>query len=122
LTYIRETAERLLEGELDEKLSLRRRLRRKLTDYTKNVPPHVRAARLADTERLKRGLKPTYEHGGWIEYQMTLNGPEPLPYVNSAIDYHFYMDRQLAPIADAILGLQGNSLALLMDKQIGLFD
>ena len=121
LTYIRETAERLLEGELDEKLSLRRRLRRKLNDYTKNVPPHVRAARLADTERLKRGLKPTYEHGGWIEYQMTLNGPEPLPYVNSAIDYHFYMDRQLAPIADAILSLEGSSLALLMDKQIGLF-
>ena len=69
-----------------------------------------------------RGLKPTYEHAGWIEYQMTINGPEPLPYVNSAIDYHFYMDRQLAPIADAILGLQGNSLALLIDKQIGLFD
>ena len=122
LTYIKKTAERLLEGELDEKLSLRRRLRRKLKDYTKSVPPHVRAARLADAERLKRGLKPTYEHGGWIEYQMTINGPEPLPYVNSAIDYHFYMDRQLAPIADAILGLQRSSLALLMDKQIGLFD
>jgi len=122
LTYIKETTERLLEGELDEKLSLRRRLRRKLNDYTKNVPPHVRAARLADAERLKRGLKPTYEHGGWVEYQMTINGPEPLPYVNSAIDYHFYMDRQLAPIADAILGLQGNSLALLIEKQIGLFD
>jgi len=121
LTYIKETAERLLGSELDEKLSLRRRLRRKLKDYTKNVPPHVRAARLADTERLKRGLKPTYEHGGWIEYQMTLNGPEPLPYVSSAIDYHFYMDRQLAPIADAILSLEGNSWALLMDKQIGLF-
>ena len=59
---IREAAERLLTGELDEKLSLRRRLRRKLNDYTKNVPPHVRAARLAETERLKRGLKLTYEH------------------------------------------------------------
>jgi DNA polymerase II len=122
LTYIRETAERLLKGELDEKLSLRRRLRRKLNDYTKNVPPHVRAARLADTERVQRGLKPTHEHGGWIEYRMTVNGPEPLPYVNSAIDYDFYMDRQLAPIADAILGLEGSSLGLLMDKQMGLFE
>jgi DNA polymerase-2 len=110
-----------MKGELDDKLSLRRRLRRKLNDYTKNVPPHVRAARLAEAERLKQGLKPTYANGGWIEYQMTLNGPEPLPYVNSAIDYDFYMDRQLAPIADAILGLNGSSLARLMDKQIGLF-
>ena len=122
LTYIRETAERLLRGELDEKLSLRRRLRRKLNDYTKNVPPHVRAARLADSERVSRGLKPTHEHGGWIEYRMTLNGPEPLPYLTSAIDYHFYLDRQLAPIADAILALEGSSLALLMDKQMGLFE
>ena len=121
LNYISDTAVRLLKGELDDKLSLRRRLRRKLNDYTKNVPPHVRAARLAEAERLKQGLKPTYANGGWIEYQMTLNGPEPLPYVNSAIDYDFYMDRQLAPIADAILGLNGSSLARLMDKQIGLF-
>jgi DNA polymerase II len=68
------------------------------------------------------GLKPTHEHGGWIEYRMTVNGPEPLPYVNSAIDYDFYMDRQLAPIADAILGLEGSSLGLLMDKQMGLFE
>ena len=122
LPYIKETAERLLRGELDGKLSLRRRLRRKLNDYTKNVSPHVRAARLADSERVQRGLKPAHEHGGWIEYRMTMNGPEPLPYVYSAIDYHFYMDRQLAPIADAILGLEGSSLVLLMDKQMGLFE
>ena len=66
--------------------------------------------------------QPTYENGGWIEYRMTLNGPEPLPYVNSAIDYDFCMDRQLAPIADAILGLKGNSLSLLINKQICLID
>ena len=53
---------------------------------------------------------------------MTLNGPEPLPNVNSAIGYDFYMGRQLAPIADAILGLEGNSLSLRIDKQIGLSD
>ena len=53
---------------------------------------------------------------------MTLNGPEPLPYINSAIDYDFYLGRQLVPIADAILGLKGNSLSLLIDKQMGLFD
>ena len=91
-------------------------------DHHELVPPHVRHARLAETERLKRVLKSTYDHGGWIEYQMTLNGPEPLPYVNSAIDYDFYMARQLAPIADAILGLKGSSLSLLIDKQIGLFN
>jgi DNA polymerase-2 len=53
---------------------------------------------------------------------MTLNGPEPLPYLNSAIGYDFYFGQQLAPIAIAILGLKGNSLSLFMDKQVGLFD
>ena len=62
LAHIRETAERLLAGELDEKLSLRRRLRRKLNDYTKNFPTHVGVVRLADRERLKRGQKLSYEH------------------------------------------------------------
>ena len=53
---------------------------------------------------------------------MTLNGPEPLPYVNSAIGYDFYMGQQLAPIVDAFFGLKGNSPSLFMDKQLGLFD
>ena len=38
---IRETTNRLLGGELDEKLIYRKRLRRKLSDYQRNVPPHV---------------------------------------------------------------------------------
>ena len=38
-----------------------------------------------------------------------------------AIDYNFYIDRQLAPIADAILSFQQTSLAELTDKQLDLF-
>ena len=106
---------------MNDKLTLRRRLRRKLDDYKKNVPPHVRAARLADQERHKRGLKPIYENGGWIEYRMTVNGPEPVLYSASPIDYNFYIDRQLAPIADAILSFRQTSLAELTDKQLDLF-
>lgn len=119
--YIKKTVQAVIDGSLDDKLVLRRRLRRKLGDYTKNVPPHVRAARLADDERVKRGLQPTYENGGWISYLMTVNGPQPLPYVDSTIDYGFYIERQLAPVADAILGFQHSSLAELTDRQLGLF-
>lgn len=53
---------------------------------------------------------------------MTLNGPEPKLYVNSAIDYDCYIDLQLAPIADATLSVEESSLVLRMDKQVGLFD
>jgi len=121
IPYVQSTVEEVLEGKEDERLVLRRRLRRNLSDYTKNVPPHVRAARRADEERVKRGLKPTFENGGWIEYVITVNGPEPLPYVQSPIDYDFYIDRQLAPIADAILALDDVTFSGLTDRQLGLF-
>lgn len=119
--YIKGMVQSVLDGFLDEKLTLRRRLRRKLKDYTRNIPPHVRAARIADQERGKRGLAAAHEHGGWIEYRMTVNGPEPVKYTESPIDYNFYIDKQLAPIADAILGFQNCTLAQLTDKQLGLF-
>lgn len=119
--YVSETVARVQSGELDDQLVLRRRLRRKLDDYVRNVPPHVRAARLADQHRSEQGLEPRYAQGGWIEYLMTVNGPEPLAYTTSAPDYDFYVDRQLAPIADAVLNLQGSSLEQIIDKQLGLF-
>lgn len=120
-SYIKDVVGKVLAGELDDKLVLRRRLRRKLNDYTKNVPPHVRAARLADQQRVKNGLSPAYQSGGWIEYVMTVNGPEPLAFLASRLDYEFYVERQLAPIADAILGFSGTSLATMTDRQLGLF-
>jgi len=96
-------------------------LRRNLEEYTKNVPPHVRAARQAEDIRKERGLAPQHTRGSWVEYVMTRNGPEPRQYRSSPIDYDFYIDRQLAPIADAILALESTSLAELVDKQMDLF-
>ncbi|EIR22561.1 DNA polymerase B family protein, partial [Yersinia pestis PY-47] len=44
--YVRDYVARTLNGELDEQLVYRKRLRRRLDDYQRNVPPHARAARL----------------------------------------------------------------------------
>ncbi len=121
LPFIKQTVARVVAGELDDKLTLRRRIRRKLADYTKNLPPHVRAARRLESHRRERGLPELFNGGGWIEYVMTLNGPEPLGYVESAIDYQFYIERQIGPVADAILSLEGKTMAQITDKQMGLF-
>ena len=69
---------------------------------------HVRAARLADRENLRRGL-PALPVLGLHRLSCDLNGPEPLEYRRSAIDYEHHIDKQLRPIADAILPFIGES-------------
>lgn len=66
--YIRETIDKLMAGELNARLVYRKRLRRPLSEYQRNVPPHVRAARLADEENQKRGRPLQYQNRGTIKY------------------------------------------------------
>ncbi|WP_420220389.1 DNA polymerase II [Metapseudomonas resinovorans] len=119
--YVRDYVQKTLAGELDELLVYRKRLRRQLDDYTRNVPPHVRAARMADEFNDRQGRPRQYQNGGWISYLITVNGPEPLETRGSAIDYDHYLTRQLQPIADAILPFVGDDFASLIDRQMVLF-
>ena len=62
-------------------------------DYTKNVPPHVRAAR-----------KLEQFDGRLFSYVMTTAGPEPVQKKSNApYDYDHYSQKQLTPIADMVL-------------------
>jgi len=119
--FVRDYVQRTLAGEYDERLIYRKRLRRKLDDYRRNVPPHVRAARLADAYNDQMGRPRQYQHGGWISYVMTLAGPEPLETRRSPIDYQHYLTRQLQPVADAILPFVADDFDALTDRQLGLF-
>ncbi|MDK3026570.1 DNA polymerase II [Cupriavidus taiwanensis] len=119
--YVRDIVRRTLAGELDEELVYRKRLRRKLDDYQRNVPPHVRAARLADAHNARLGRPRQYQHGGWISYVMTVAGPEPLEARTAPIDYAHYVTRQLEPIADAILPFLDDAFETLLSGQMALF-
>ncbi|UGQ48721.1 DNA polymerase II [Massilia endophytica] len=119
--YVRDYATRTLRGELDEQLVYRKRLRRTLDDYERYVPPHVRAARLADEFNERQGRPLQYQSGGWIRYVMTTAGPEPLETRRAPIDYEHYLSRQLQPIADAILPFVGDSFTMLTSRQGTLF-
>lgn len=107
--YVRAVAEQLLAGELDEDLVYRKRLRRKLSEYLRNVPPHVQAAK-----KQKRA-------GHWVNYIITRNGPEPTDNLQSAPDYQHYMEKQLAPAADGILHFLDTSFAAITDSQMQMF-
>ena len=83
----------LYDGRLDDKLVYTKGISKRLEDYTKNVPPHVRAARMLDQ----------FE-GRIVRYVMTTDGPEPVQKrSNASYDYSHYSQKQLAPIADMVL-------------------
>ncbi|MDG3088322.1 DNA polymerase II [Vibrio hannami] len=119
--YVRSYVESTLNGEHDDKLIYQKRLRRKLSEYQKNIPPQVRAARLADEINQKLGRPLQYQNRGKVEYMITVNGPEPAEYRQSPIDYQHYIDKQLKPVADAILPFIGLDFESLNAPQLGLF-
>lgn len=118
---MRETIARLMNGELDEQLIYRKRLRRPLAEYQRNVPPHVRAARLADEHNLKRGRAQQYQQRGTIKYVWTTSGPEPVDYQLSPLDYDHYLTKQLQPVAEGILPFVNDDFATIVTGQLGLF-
>ena len=119
--YINNTIEQLKQGLLDDQLVYHKRLRRPLADYLKNVPPQVKAARLADQKNAALGLPLRYQQRGRIGYLLTINGPEPQEYLHSDIDYQQYIDKQLKPIAEAILPVLGKDFNLITSDQMSLF-
>lgn len=120
--YIKQMVADTLAGKHDELLYYRKRLRRKLELYVKNVPPHVRAARLADDIYQQQGKPLRYQNKGWIEYVMTTNGPQAKGCQSGALDYQFYIDRQLLAVADAILPFINTSFDEITNSQMNLFE
>lgn len=111
--YIDETLKKLDRKELDDQLILSKRLSKPLSEYIKNIPPHARAAKIL------------YEKLGILkkrpQYVMTLRGAIPIELPHADVDYDYYLDRQLAPIADSILGLFGKSFEEMRGPQLSLF-
>lgn len=119
--YVRQFVQATLAGEHDELLIYRKRLRRPLEDYERNVPPHVRAARIADEYNDQQRRPRQYQRGGWISYVITVAGPEPLEIRSAQIDYEHYISRQLQPVADGILPFVDDDFSTLVGGQMGLF-
>jgi DNA polymerase-2 len=109
--YVKRTLDDLLAGRLDAELVYRKRLRRRVQDYARNVPPHVQAAR-----KLGGDVR-------WVRYVITTSGPQPLrdgePLPRP--DYAHYRERQLAPAADGLLHFLDTSFDQITDQQLAMF-
>jgi DNA polymerase-2 len=91
--YIKQIVNEIREGKHDGLLVYKKAIRKEIDDYTKTTPPHVKAARL-----LGKDLRSNI-----IEYVITTEGPEPIQKQKHKIDYEHYIEKQIKPIADAIL-------------------
>ena len=105
---------RLQNGEFDDKLIYRKRLGQNLTEYKKNIPPHVQAV------KKYKAQNPNFEvkRGQIIEYVYTFDGPE-LSDTNKRLNYPLYIKKQLDPIAEMIFSAM--EVTLSKSTQTSLF-
>lgn len=89
-------------GKYDELLVYKKAIRKNMVEYTKTTPPHIKAAR-----KLKNGIDDLQDN--IIEYYLTTDGPEPVQNLIHSIDYDHYIDKQIKPLADAILDFYDSS-------------
>ncbi len=113
--YIAETITKLKHGKFDSALIYRKRIRQHITSYVKTTPPHIKAARLANS----KSSEPLYQKGSSIEYIISVSGPEVVS-ENSIPDYEHYIEKQLFPIAEAILSIYSPESLNLFNQQLAL--
>ena len=100
----------LKQGHFDNKLVYRKRLRKDIDEYVKNIPPQVKAARMLD------------DKSNSVKYVITKKGPIPIALNPTDIDYDHYIEKQLKPIADSILYLLGTSFnSIVSSQQMNMF-
>lgn len=108
--WIRSIVHKVNRGEYDDKLVYRKRLRKEIEEYQKSSPPHVRAARMINKK------------SGTVEYVITKRGPVPIELTHGDLDYQHYIEKQLKPIADSVLGLLGESFdSIVKSPQLDFF-
>ena len=109
--YVHETLDAMHAGKHDEALVYRKRLRQRVDQYTRNIPPHVQAAR-------KLGKKVR-----WVRYVITTSGAEPVEEgrIPPRPDYEHYRERQLAPAADGLLHFLDTSFDGITGRQMVIF-
>ncbi|SCY38074.1 DNA polymerase II [Desulfoluna spongiiphila] len=98
----------------DADLIYRKRLTKPPGEYTKTIPPHVKAALL---------LGDAGANARESRYVMTLRGPIPVELPHPDLDYPHYIEKQLVPIFDAVMMFFGTSYnEIIHGRQLSLFD
>ena len=110
--YLADVVGAVRAGEADAALVYRKGLRKRLSSYEKQTPPHVAAAR-----------KSRSSPGRLVSYVITQAGPEPLDNVTAELDREHYVQKQVRPVAAPVLETLGLTFEQVIgdDTQIDLF-
>jgi len=122
--YLQLVVHELTSGKRDRQLIYKKRIRKPLNTYVKNIPPQIQAAKLASEIYSQANLNSPYEHGGWIEYIITQQGPVAIECLEQApftINYEHYLEKQIAPVVDSILYFLNERFADLINPQQDIF-
>ncbi len=112
VTYLKSIVAQLRAGELDDLLIYRKGLRKPVSSYTANVPPHVQA--------VKKSSAPAPRV---VAYVVTANGPELVSELSGPPDREHYLQKQIMPVALPVLEVLGLDFNQVTgdDRQISLF-
>ncbi|WP_372940743.1 DNA polymerase II [Shewanella sp.] len=117
IDYLRQELDAIKQGDRDAELIFKKRLRRHVEDYTAKSSPHVKAAKLL--AQIK-GTNKVTRRGQQIKYVITTTGAQPIEANPTNIDYEYYINKQIQPIADPILQLCGQRFDALVNDQLSL--
>ncbi|WP_298769384.1 DNA polymerase II [uncultured Shewanella sp.] len=115
--FLRKTLQDLTNESLNGELVFTKRLKRDVCDYKIKSAPHLDAAKrlsqwTEDANYLKKGTR--------VDYVMTINGAEPVGLRRSRIDFDYYIEKQLSPIAEPVLTILNKSFSEVATNQIML--
>ncbi len=122
--YLQSIVLELTSGKRDQQLVYKKRIRKPLNTYVKNIPPQIQAAKLASELYSQANQNSPYENGGWIEYIITQQGPVAIECLDQApftINYEHYLEKQIAPVVDSILYFLGERFDDLINPQQDIF-
>lgn len=111
--WIRQYIAAVLAGDMDSKLVFDRPVKRQIDGYAAGLPPVAQALKQLQSHYPGKVFRR-------VQYVVTLNGVEALALQKTALDYDFYITRQIAPIADAVLCFKDARFDQIITAQMGL--
>ncbi|MEL0648376.1 DNA polymerase II [Pseudoalteromonas agarivorans] len=112
---LKEYINKLMSGEFDDLLIFKKRLGQNLSDYKKNIPPHVQAVK----KFKKANSEFTLNRGDFVTFVYTTTGVELYQGLHN-YDYQIYLEKQIIPLFEMVSSFCNLNVNLISSGQFNL--